>query len=381
MSKYTLLVPIAGAGTRMNSSIPKPLILAGHKTILDWGMDSIDYSECDITFVILREHSYNFSLDKILEQKYPGCKVVQLDTPTGGAVETCLAAKEHLKMDKRLIIFCPDVAFWPRYKPELEHFDSSAGLILTFKANSTNYSYVLKDDDGNVTETREKVIISQEAAVGVYCFSQAMEFFEHAEDMVLLSNHETYICPLYNHLISDNHIVRTLSIEAIHIMGTASELAFFESVVYPYMEGPSEFVLCADHSGYTAKEAFKLLLEAEGLKYVDCGCFTLSDCDYHDYLQLAQHRVCKQQGSYGIGFCRTGQGMNIAANKVLGIRSALVHSAEYARLAVQHNAANFFALPSGQMDIMVMQSIIASLRTARFEGGRHQNRLQKIEAV
>jgi RpiB/LacA/LacB family sugar-phosphate isomerase len=383
MKKYNLLVPLAGRGSRMIPGgyvVPKPMIIAGDRTILGWSMDSVDYAECNIIFVILKEQAYNFSLDTVLQSKYPECQVIQLDDVTRGAVETCYMAKHLIDNDMPLVILCSDIYFEPRYVPVPAHFEAD-GFLLTFKGNSTNYSYVQKDSQGYVTETREKVVISQDAAVGVYCFKTGAVFTKYAAQMLkdeILVKGEFFLCPMYNLLIADGLKVGVSEIDTIYIMGTAPELEFFEQSIFPYLNGPTEFVLCADHSGYEAKEQFKAELARRQLKFLDCGCSSLKDCDYYDFLQLTVKRLQYSKGAFGIGFCRSGQGMNIAANKVPGIRAALVLDDTFAQLAIEHNSANFFSIPAGHVKPASMGSIIEKLLTSRFKGGRHQNRLQKI---
>jgi RpiB/LacA/LacB family sugar-phosphate isomerase len=383
MKKYNLLVPLAGRGSRMIPGgyiVPKPMITAGDKTILDWSMNSVDYSECNIIFIILKEQAYNFSLDSILQSRYPESQVIQLDDVTRGAVETCYKAGHLIDNDMPLVILCSDIYFEPKYVPSPEHFETD-GYLLTFKANSTNYSYVQKDADGFVSETKEKVVISQDAAVGVYCFKTSSTFLKYAAQMLaddIRTNGEFFLCPLYNLLISDGLKVASAEIDLIYIMGTAAELEFFELSIFPYFHGPTEFVLCADHSGFEAKEMFKAELLRRKLRFLDCGCASTKDCDYYDFLQLTVKRLQYTTGAFGIGFCRSGQGMNIAANKAPGIRAALVVDDEFAGLAIEHNAANFFSIPAGHVDQNSMGRIIERLVASRFEGGRHQNRLQKI---
>ncbi len=382
--KYNLLVPLAGSGTRMaeRSTIPKPLVLAGNKSILDWSMDSIDYSECNLIFVILTEQEHNYSLGTILQSRYPGCNIVMIDQATRGAVETCYAARDIIRGDTPLIVYCPDVAFTPQYVPDPKHF-LTEGFLLTFKANSTNYSYVRKKN-GVVSETREKVIISQDAAVGVYCFKSGDVFNRYATVMIessITDAGEFFLCPMYNLLIADKLKVLAEQVNTIHIMGTVPELEFFERVVYPYIDGPTEFVLCADHSGFVVKDRFKKLLLMRKLKVTDCGAHTTQDSDYYDFLSLARYRLEQSSGAYGVGFCMTGQGMNISANKIPGIRAALVKNKQYAELAVQHNAANFFSIPADEVGVKEMNDILDGILGARFQGGRHQNRIQKVGDV
>lgn len=381
-AKYNLIVPLAGRGSRMNSTVPKAMIMAGDRTILEWSMQSIDISECDLTFIILEEQASNHGLDQFLLQKWPDCNILTIPQITRGAVETCLRARRVVIGNKPLIIFCPDVAFRPVWKPRDSDFVKD-GMIVTFKANSPNYSYV-RSHDQVVEETREKVVISQDAAVGLYCFKTADLFFDFAVEMIdnnIREQDEFFICPIYNLLIQNGLQVRaSVNLQEVYIMGTAQELAFFKNDIFPYINAPSKFVLCSDHSGYVAKKHFMDMFKHLPADMLDVGCFSTKDCDYFDYLQFATEVIAIQRGTLGIGFCRSGQGMNIAANKVPGIRSALVRNREQAEWAIRHNGANFFAIPSGHVTDEDLQGIMQGIILGRFEGGRHQNRLMKIEA-
>src|SRR5690606_24303882 len=113
-------------------------------------------------------------------KKYGDVKVVISEQDTKGSASTCLLAKDLINNDLPLIIFCPDVSFYPKFKPTEEAFKHE-GHILTFKANSSNYSYVSLNDHGFVTKAVEKMVISEDASVGIYCFKTGKLFVETAE--------------------------------------------------------------------------------------------------------------------------------------------------------------------------------------------------------
>lgn len=382
--KYNLLVPLAGAGSRMKNggySIPKPMIVAGDKTILEWGIQSIDHSECNLIFVIRQDHIMNFSIDSFLKSKFgDDIKIITTDINTRGSVESCYLAKDTINNNLPLIIFCPDVAFKPVYKPRPEHFNY-AGHILTFKANSANYSYILKDDDGYVTQAVEKVVISEDASVGVYCFKTGKLFVSLAEQIIskdIKSQNEFYIAPMYN-LITDSGKVTCESVEDMYIMGTPSEMDFFINVIWPYFL-PRTFILCSDHSGYDKKQEIRQHLIEQGIKFIDCGSYSNKSCDYVEFIESAVTCHRHNPGSIILGFCRSGQGVNIAANKYKGIRSVLITDPNSARLGISHNAGNFFAIPY-KVNNNDIPEIIKNLTTTMFQGGRHQNRVSKLESI
>lgn len=134
----------------------------------------------------------------------------------------------------------------------------------------------------------------------------------------------------------------------------------------------------ADHKGYQFKEKIKAILARLGHQVTDFGTNDESSVDYPDYGLKVAHAVADGQADYGITVCWTGNGMNIAANKVKGVRSGLALNPEMAHLTRQHNNANVLALaakytPENQLEDTVRQFI-----ETQFEGGRHISRVEKI---
>jgi RpiB/LacA/LacB family sugar-phosphate isomerase len=358
---------------------PKPVILAGDRHIIDYSLGSIDTAQCNMTFVVRRDHVCNYAIDKTLRGKFgDDISIVVAEEDTQGSVASCCLAKHLIDNDVPLIVFAPDIYFEPQFVPTDEMF-ADDGFILTFKANSANYSYVQHDQNGCVTKTAEKIVISEDASVGVYCFKTGKTFLRLAE-LAMTSGqkvkNEFYICPLYNILIANGGKVRTQQVPIMYVMGTPEEMSFFKKVIFPYFL-PRSFVLCSDHSGYVAKETAKGMLSGMGIHHVDCGCYSEDDCDYSDYVTQAIETRTYFPGAMILGFCRSGQGVNICANKHDGIRSTLITTVPAAALAIRHNAANFFAIAAGHTEEADIKGIIGTIMTEKFEGGRHQNRLQK----
>ncbi len=382
MKKYNLIVPLAGKGQRMidgGYTIPKPLILAGNRHIIEYSLDSVDTTECNIIFVIRRDHVCNFAIDKFLKKKYgDDIQFVIAEQDTAGSVSSCLLAKDLINNELPLIIFCPDIYFEPKFVPTDEVFQNE-GMILTFKANSANYSYVQQNENNVVTHTAEKIVISDCASVGVYCFKTGSIFIRIAEYAIandLRTNKEFYICPLYNILIAEGGIVKTQQVPIMYIMGTPSEMKFFKSVVFPLFL-PRSFILCCDHSGFELKEKTRKIIEQMNIPYIDCGSYSIEDCDYSDYIPQAIDTRRFYPGAIILGFCRSGQGINIFANKNSEIRGCVINNHQSASLGIKHNAANFFAIAAGHTSPEEIEKIIKVLMVEKFEGGRHQNRLQK----
>ncbi len=135
-----------------------------------------------------------------------------------------------------------------------------------------------------------------------------------------------------------------------------------------------------DHRGLNLKQfILKLITEAKH-SYEDFGCYTTDSVDYPNIAKKVAEAVAKGNFEHGILICSTGIGMSIAANKVKGIRAALCHDAFSARRARQHNDANILCLGEGQKQD-TMREIVDTFLSTQFEGGRHQQRLDKIRAM
>ena len=383
MKKYNLLLPIAGKAQRFidaGYTMPKALILAKNKHVIDWAMDSIDTKDCNLIFMVRVDHVYNFSIDKILKQKFgEDITIVKLNKVTRGALETCTLAREHIDNDLPLIVYTPDVHFGPVFNPDTIS-DDSDGFLLTFTANSPDHSYSEYDEQGIVSNVVEKEVISKEANVGLYHFKSGKTFLKYADEMIqneIMYKNEFYIAPMYNLMIRDGLKITAANTEKMHVLGTPHQFEFFcKRVITRFGDKP--IALASDHSGFLAKKQCKDILDNLGIPYIDVGTYTDKACDYPDYVLQVTKLIETNDCSHGISFCRSGQGANITANKVDGIISALCFDDYTAEYAIKHNCANHIAVPSGYMDKAKIQSLIETLLKSTFDGGRHFTRLNKL---
>ena len=135
----------------------------------------------------------------------------------------------------------------------------------------------------------------------------------------------------------------------------------------------------ADHAGYDLKESLKKFLEQRGLSVADFGAATREPSDYPDFAQAVGQSVANRKAQFGILVCTTGLGMSIAANKVPGVRAALVSDEETAAAARRHNNANVLCLAAQTTPPEAARKIVEVFLNASFEGGRHEQRLCKME--
>jgi ribose 5-phosphate isomerase B len=138
-------------------------------------------------------------------------------------------------------------------------------------------------------------------------------------------------------------------------------------------------VIGSDHAGFEQKERLREHLAAQGVEVSDLGTSSGEESvDYPDFALAVGRAVAAGDADLGVLVCGTGIGMAIAANKVDGVRAANVTDPEFARLARQHNNANVLTVSGRFVPVQVNQEIVDAFLGTAFEGGRHQNRLDKI---
>ena len=142
-----------------------------------------------------------------------------------------------------------------------------------------------------------------------------------------------------------------------------------------------KIALACDHGALELKEAIKAHLEQKGLVCEDFGTYTKDSCDYPDFAGPAARAVAAGDCDRGIVCCTTGIGISIAANKIHGIRCALLHDHMSARLTRQHNNANMMALGAAVTAEPLALELVDIFLDTEFEGGRHQRRVDKIAAL
>jgi len=139
--------------------------------------------------------------------------------------------------------------------------------------------------------------------------------------------------------------------------------------------------LGADHAGFEYKERIKELLKSLGLAFEDLGTFSNESTDYPDYGHKVAEEVSSGKAEYGILVCGTGIGMSIVANKHEGVRASNVESVEAARLARQHNNANVLSLGERVIPEEMAMKIVRIWLETPFEGGRHERRVEQLNAM
>lgn len=139
-----------------------------------------------------------------------------------------------------------------------------------------------------------------------------------------------------------------------------------------------KIVVGCDHAGYEHKEFIKEKLR-DSYEVEDVGTFSPESVDYPDYAHRAAEFIQLGKAEIGILICGSGNGVNMVANKHKGIRSALCWNQQIATLARQHNNANVCSIPARFVTKEEAWEIVKSFLLEKFEGGRHERRVNKIE--
>ncbi len=139
--------------------------------------------------------------------------------------------------------------------------------------------------------------------------------------------------------------------------------------------------LGSDHAGYDLKSHLVEFLGAAGHDIVDCGTDSTESVDYPEFCANAARAVVAGDADFAIVMGGSGQGEQLAANKVKGVRAALCNDLYTARMAREHNDANVLSIGARVVGLGLAEEIVTLFLTTDFEGGRHQRRVDQVMAI
>jgi ribose 5-phosphate isomerase B len=140
-----------------------------------------------------------------------------------------------------------------------------------------------------------------------------------------------------------------------------------------------KIALCADHAGFELKNIVIEYLQSKNVMALhDFGTYSTESCDYADFAHPMASAVENGEFDFGISICGSGNGISMTVNKHQGIRAALCWNEEIVALSRQHNNANVLSLPARFVTVEQALKMVDVFFATDFEGGRHQNRIDKI---
>lgn len=137
----------------------------------------------------------------------------------------------------------------------------------------------------------------------------------------------------------------------------------------------------SDHGGFDLKTTLMVFLKEAGVEVIDCGTYTKDSCHYPEIAKEVALKIKKKQAEFGILCCGTGIGMSLAANKISGIRAAVVSDAFSAKYTRLHNDANIICLGERVTGPGLACLLTDIFLSTDFEGGRHKVRVDMISAI
>tara|TARA_B110000503_G_C7143842_1_gene412068 strand:+ start:284 stop:1033 length:750 start_codon:yes stop_codon:yes gene_type:complete len=224
-----IVVPMAGLGSRFSKvgfENPKPLIDVLGEPMISLVVKNLRPSTPHrFIFICQESHEKEFGLKKYLEKIAPGSQVKLINGITDGAACTVLEASGLIDLDQPLVIANCDQYIEASMDDYLNswHEKGLDGYIMTMKANENKWSYVKLNEDEEVVDVVEKVVISDEATVGIYNFKKGNDFIVAAQKMIqndIRVNGEFYVAPVYNMLIKNGYKV------GVHNIGSCEDTMF-----------------------------------------------------------------------------------------------------------------------------------------------------------
>lgn len=208
-----IVIPMAGRGSRFAKEgyvDPKPLIPIANKRMIEIVINNLKPSRSHrFIFICQKQHIIDYNLERKLIEWAPGSIVIGIDEVTEGAACTVLLAKDFINNSDPLMIANSDQWIDTDINEYLQYMDDNHldGLIMTMKANDPKWSFVKLNEQKKVTEVVEKIVVSDEATVGIYNYRHGSDFVNKSEIMISKndrSNDEFYVAPVYTYMYQED---------------------------------------------------------------------------------------------------------------------------------------------------------------------------------
>lgn len=234
---------MAGRGSRFAKEgyeLPKPLIDVNGKRMIEVVINNLK-PDCEHRFIFVcqNEHIKNFDLESVFSSSCDNFEIIGIDGVTEGAAITVLKAREFIDSNEPLMIANSDQWIDADINEYLADMKERCldGSMLTMKASDAKWSYAKTNSEGFVTEVVEKVVVSDEATVGIYNFLKGSEFCYYADYMIsedIRSNGEFYVAPVYTFMAEKNKKIGVFNIgeeaNGMYGLGIPSDLSLFLSL-------------------------------------------------------------------------------------------------------------------------------------------------------
>lgn len=207
-----IIIPMAGDGKRFSDkgyTLPKPMIpVLNNQSMILSVIDNLFVENANYTFIINKSHDECDILYHIIKSRLPESTVIHVDQTTDGPARTALLAQDYIDNQELIIVNCDQIIhdFNIHHLLEFSRVNNADGILGAFISSSKKNSYMKLDPNGEVTDVKEKIVISNVATNGLHFWSNGINFIENAYEMIDNSekyNGEYYIAPTYNYLIKN----------------------------------------------------------------------------------------------------------------------------------------------------------------------------------
>jgi len=353
------------------------LLLENH---LRYNLKELNLNKDEYFFFINKKDikKYNFQnfLKKNLLKKY---QIIPINGNYPSEFEILLTEKE-IKKNEAIFIYEISHNLTIEFDGlnKLLNKENNQNLAYLFLLKSTKHSeYFANIKNKFIKKITKKTDEAELSILNNYYFNNAEFFFTQFKknnknvDQVNLIN-------INKKILKKENIIKYFFVKKFHNLYSLDAVNFYVNKV-DLKFGNKKIALASDHSGYELKKHTKKILDKLKIKYIDVGTnhsHFSSNYSFHTnkLAQLIKDKIC----DHGLSFCRSGQGVNIVANKNDNIISALVYNEYAAKHCIEHNCANHFAIPSKFITNKKLFKIIKNLRLAKFDGGRHYERIKDL---
>lgn len=234
-----IVIPAAGLGTRFNTALPKPLLDVNGCPMLARVINNFTHIDSKFFVCILKEHQEKFNIiDNVKKHLFRSSFVeyIIIDKLTDGPARTSYLTKQFIDQNTPMIVTNCDQIIFDLDLDKLQSFakkNLADGVIGTFYSNSPKNSYVRLNDDGLITQVKEKEVISNYATNGLHFWTKASHFFESCDQMFSRNdkvNNEFYVAPSYNYMINDGKKVIQYFFNEHFPIGIPQDLEKFKKI-------------------------------------------------------------------------------------------------------------------------------------------------------
>jgi ribose 5-phosphate isomerase B len=399
-----IIIPLGGTDNEFKNeyNIPRILLRVSKdgRLLIEHFMDSINITNHTVIFIVRRDENINFKIGDILKTIFSNkCQKIIISEiiDTKGSLSTSNNIIKNLYNDldknENIVIFTSNVIIEPQieFTPIIsKNTNTNIFKVYSFKSNNPNHCYISTDSNKFIIDIHEKYTFSKYALTGIYQFYNIEMLLKHSNKALeIISEKETnYISDLLLYLINKKINGKSIiiglneTIDNIHCIKNPSDYKYYIRNILPEF-GDKPVGLCSDHSGYKVKNIISKILDKKNIRWIDYGCLTPDSCNYGDSVEQASKSFLNNEIDFVFGSCRTGQGINMAANHY-GFRSAILYDENSVFMSVNHNNANFYVLPGclyEDSEEDIIDKLISIIKNTRFQGGRHYDRINKFYKI